>query len=54
MVQARIVRSEQVQLIRGAGVCTTTFAPQAKREGIEQIAFGPHARYGFKEFLDPA
>ena len=27
------------------------------REGIgvlEQICFGPHARYGFKEFLDPA
>ena len=27
------------------------------REGIgvlEQIAFGPHARYGFREFLDPA
>jgi hypothetical protein len=21
---------------------------------LEQIAFGPHARYGFKEFLDPA
>ena len=27
------------------------------RQGIgvlEQIAFGPHARYGFKELLDPA
>jgi hypothetical protein len=21
---------------------------------LEQICFGPHARYGFKEFLDPA
>jgi hypothetical protein len=21
---------------------------------LEQIAFGPHAGYGFKEFLDPA
>ena len=21
---------------------------------LEQIAIGPHARYGFKEFLDPA
>ena len=21
---------------------------------LEQIAFGPHAKYGFKEFLDPA
>ena len=21
---------------------------------LEQIAFGPYARYGFKEFLDPA
>ena len=21
---------------------------------LEQIAFGPHPRYGFKEFLDPA
>ena len=21
---------------------------------LEQISFGPHARYGFKEFLDPA
>ena len=21
---------------------------------LEQLSFGPHARYGFKEFLDPA
>jgi hypothetical protein len=21
---------------------------------LEQIAFGPHTRYGFKELLDPA
>jgi hypothetical protein len=21
---------------------------------LEQISFGPHARYGFKELLDPA
>jgi hypothetical protein len=21
---------------------------------LEQISFGPHARYGFREFLDPA
>jgi hypothetical protein len=32
-------------------------ATSGGREGIgvlEQIAFGPHARYGFKELLDPA
>lgn len=33
LVQAGIVQPEQVKLIRGAGVCTTTFQPQAPSAG---------------------
>jgi hypothetical protein len=36
-------------------VVRATSASGAQGVGVlEQIAFGPHARYGFKELIDPA
>src|SRR5204862_32065 len=52
--------------VRGVGIPDTGLAPTPQRVvsatcgdrvgsgGLEQIAFGPHARCGFKEFRDPA
>ena len=34
--------------------CARTSGDQIGIGVLEQIAFGPHARYGFKELLDPA
>ncbi|MEK6257012.1 MAG: glycosyltransferase family 4 protein [Planctomycetota bacterium] len=56
LVQARIVRPEQVLLIRGAGVCTTAFAPQAPAAGPPVVLLAARMLWskGVGQFVEAA